>query len=158
MILHPVLTDLTGFSVSDQLIRVQRDIKVQVVVDHDLKRPALDTAAAVFIDRPAFDMTFGPEPVTVYPSPGEQFFQKFGCQLVMPFFGNVTQGVFQGELSIFLIEREMAGGGPADAGSKFRHFRQFFKYVFQFDFHCMRNIRIGNHFLLLLYLEWMHRL
>ena len=93
-ILHPVLTDLTGFSVGDQLVRIERHIKVQVIIDHDLKRTAFDAAAVVIIDRPSLDMPRGSKAVAVDSAPGQQFFQEFGGQQLVPFFRNVAQGIF----------------------------------------------------------------
>ncbi len=36
-VLHPILADLTGFPVGNQLVRIERHLKIQVVIDHHLK-------------------------------------------------------------------------------------------------------------------------
>ena len=69
LILHPVLANLTGFSVGYKLIGVQGDIKIQIVVNHDLKRPAFDAVALICIDGSAFYGARRPEAITIDSAP-----------------------------------------------------------------------------------------
>ena len=54
-VLHPVLADLPGLAVGDELVGVEGDVEVEVVVDHHLEGPALDAAAPVLVDGHARD-------------------------------------------------------------------------------------------------------
>ena len=58
-VLHPVLADLAGLTVGDQLIGIQSDIEVQVVVDHHLEGLALGALALVLLDGLAVDAALG---------------------------------------------------------------------------------------------------
>ena len=55
-VLHPVLADLAGLAVGGELVGVQRHVKVQVVVDHDLDGPALNAFALIFINGLAVEL------------------------------------------------------------------------------------------------------
>ena len=69
LILHPVLANLTGFSIGYELIWVQGHIKIQIVIDHDLKRPAFDAVALILVDGPALDGAWRPEAITIDSAP-----------------------------------------------------------------------------------------
>ena len=66
-ILHPVLANLSGFSVSDQFVGIKGDIEAEVVVDHHLKGFSLDAASAIFVDGFRFQIACGTEAVSVDP-------------------------------------------------------------------------------------------
>ena len=69
LVLHPVLANLTGFPIGYELIWVQGDIKVQIVIDHDLKRPAFDTVALIPVDGLALDGAGRPEAIAIDSAP-----------------------------------------------------------------------------------------
>ncbi len=89
-ILQPVLANRSGFSVSHQFIWVQRDVKVEVVVDHNLKGLSGQTFALVLVNRLAVDSFVRSVTVSVDPAAGGQFFHELRRQLFMQFFRYVS--------------------------------------------------------------------
>ena len=60
-VLHPVLTNLADFTISNKFIGIQRDIKTEIVVNHYLKGFAFHTFATIFINRSGFQIACGTE-------------------------------------------------------------------------------------------------
>ncbi|OPZ11118.1 MAG: hypothetical protein BWZ06_01777 [Bacteroidetes bacterium ADurb.BinA261] len=58
-VLHPVLTNLTGFAVGNQLVGIKRNIEAEVIVDHHLKSFSFDAFPLVFVDGFGFQIAFG---------------------------------------------------------------------------------------------------
>jgi len=72
-ILHPVLTDLAGFAVGHEFVRVKGHIEVKVVFDHDLAGLSFYAGASIFTDRSAGELSFRPEPIPVPECIGGRF-------------------------------------------------------------------------------------
>ncbi len=94
LILHPVLADCTGLSVGDEFIGIQCDLKIQIVVDHDLEGLALDAVGLVFIDGFAVKGFLREIPVAVDLPLFLQLLVEFLCHDFMVLFGDVAQRVF----------------------------------------------------------------
>ncbi len=92
--MHPVLANSTCLAVRDELIGIERDLEVEIVVNHDLECLALDTISFVLIDRFSVNTTFGTITVTVNLPVLIEFAQKLRRKLFMILFGNVAQCVF----------------------------------------------------------------
>ena len=75
-VLHPVLAHLARLAVGDELVGVERDVEVQVVVDHHLERASLRAAPPVLADGSAPEPALGAEPVAVDAASGPQLLQK----------------------------------------------------------------------------------
>ena len=113
-VLHPVLTNLSGFTISNKLIGIQRDIKTEIVVNHYLKGFAFHTFATIFINRSGFQIACGTEAVSVNSPTGTQFFHKFRCQLLMQFQGDIAQCILQCRSCLRRRKRITTVGGPPD--------------------------------------------
>ena len=68
VVLHPVSTDRTCFSVSDQLIRIKSNLKAQVVVDHDLHSFSSSAVSFVLINWFSIDPIFWTEAIAIDPT------------------------------------------------------------------------------------------
>ena len=93
-VLHPVLADLPGFAVGDELVRIQGHVEIEIVVDHDLKRLAFGAAPAVVADGLPAYRSLGPETVAVDTSPGLELFQEFRGQRGVPCRRDIAQRIF----------------------------------------------------------------
>ena len=71
-VLHPVLADLPGLAVGHEFIGVQRNINIQIIIDHHLKCFSFETIPLIFIDGPAGNFLWGPEAIPVNSSHGQQ--------------------------------------------------------------------------------------
>ncbi len=89
-ILHPVLAHLTGFAVSDELVRIKSDVETQIVVDHHLKCLAFDAFPFVLINRFCFKVALRTVTVAVYLASGKKLFHELGSELLVERFRNVT--------------------------------------------------------------------
>ena len=131
-VLHPVLADLTGLTVGDELIGIQSDVEVKVVVDHDLNGLALDALALVFVDGLAVELALGTEAVAIDTAVLFELLRKLLGHLLMMVGVNVTQSVLDGERLIGLGQVGFAAGCAAIAGF---HLRVLGKIVVQLDRH-----------------------
>ena len=134
-VLHPVLADLAGLAVGGQFVWIQRDVEVQVVVDHDLDRAAFDAFAFVFRDRLSVDPSFRTEAIAVDASVFLEFFGKFLRHLSMVFRRNIAKRVPDGQRLVRFRQFRLAARRPSDARFHFRISRKIF---IQFDGHALR--------------------
>ena len=95
-ILQPVLADAARFAVGDQFVRIERDIRVQVVVDHHLKSLAFEASALILVDWLAGETLRRHVPIRIDPAAGFQFLQKFRRQCCVKRFGNIPKSILQG--------------------------------------------------------------
>ena len=112
-VLHPVLADLAGLAVGDELVGVEGDLEVEVVVDHHLEGSALDALAFVLAYRPAADRARGPEAIAVDPPSRPKLGEELGRHLLLPFGLDVAQGVREGCLLLRWREGRVALGRAA---------------------------------------------
>ena len=68
VVLHPVSTDRTCFSVSDQFIWIKGNFKAQVVVNHDLHSLSSSAFSFVLINWFAIDPIFWTEAIAIDPT------------------------------------------------------------------------------------------
>ncbi len=141
-VLHPVLANASGLSVGHQFIWVERHIKIQVIINHDLKCLAGQATAIVGIHGPGLDGAGRTEAVAVNPSPGHQFIQKLRSQNPVMGFRDIPKRIFQSRPGLFPCQTETAIRRPPDALHKIRHFRQ--RRV-QPDCHGIEDIVIADH-------------
>ena len=92
-ILHPVLADLSRFAVGDKLIRIEGNVKIQIIIDHDLHGLAFDTLALVFFNGLAMELALGAEAVAVNSAMNSQFFCKFLRHLTVMLLGNISKRI-----------------------------------------------------------------
>ncbi len=107
-VLHPILADLTGLAVGYKLIGIERDVKVQIVVDHDLEGFGFDAVALVFVDGLAVQLALRTEAVAIDPAPLLQLQGKFLCHLSVVLLGDIAQGIGDGPLFVLLGEVRFA--------------------------------------------------
>ena len=131
-VLHPVLADLTGLTVGDELIGIQSDVEVEVVVDHDLNGLALDALALVLVDGLAVELALGTEAVAIDTAVLFELLRKLLGHLLMMVGVDVTQGVLDGERLIGLAQVGFAAGCATVALFELRVLR---KLVVQLDRH-----------------------
>ena len=113
-VLHPVLADLPGLAVGDQLVRVERDLEVEVVVDHHLHGAPLEGGAAVGVHRPTPDPPRGAVAVAVDPAHGPQLIHELRRHRLVVGLGHVAEGVGQGDGGFTSVEGEPAARRAAD--------------------------------------------
>ena len=101
-ILEPVLAGLTCFAVGDQFVGIQRDIKVKVIINHDLERLALDAFALVFVDGLAVDPALRTVAIGVDPAPGYKLFHELRRKGLMQLLRDIAQGIAQSKLRLRL--------------------------------------------------------
>ena len=131
-VLHPVLADLTGLTVGDELIGIQSDIEVEVVVDHDLNGLALDALALVLVDGLAIELALGTEAVAIDTAVLFELLRKLLGHLLMMVGVDVTQSILDGERLIGLGQVGFAAGCATVALFELRILR---KLVVQLDRH-----------------------
>ena len=90
-ILHPVLTDLPRFAISDEFIRIESNVEAEIIVNHHLERFTFNTISFVGIDRLRLEVSLRTISVTVNASTGAKFLHKLRCKRFVQFFGNVAQ-------------------------------------------------------------------
>ena len=122
-VLHPVLTYTSGLSISNQFVGIQSYFKIQIVIDHDLKRFSLDTFSLVFVNRLSIDTSCRTETISINTSFCIQFIQEFRYQLFMVLRFYITKCIFQGCFCLFLCQMKSSGRRTPDPRLKFRHFR-----------------------------------
>ena len=131
-VLHPVLADLAGLTVGDELIGIESDVEVEVVVDHDLNGLALDALALVLVDGLAVELALGTEAVAVDTAVLFELLCKLLGHLLVMVGVDVTQSVLDGERFIGVGQVGFAAGSAAIA---FFELRIFGKLVIQLDRH-----------------------
>ena len=75
-ILHPVLTDLPRFAISDEFIRIESNVEAEIIVNHHLESFTFNTISFVGIDRLRLEVSLRTIPVTIDTSAGTKFFHK----------------------------------------------------------------------------------
>ena len=123
-ILHPVLADLTGLAVGDQLIGIQSDVEVQVVVDHDLDGAALDADALVLVDGLAVQLALGTEAVAIDTAVLLQLLSKLLGHLLVMVGVDVTQSVLNGQSLVRLGQVGLTAGSTTVLRVHLRILRQ----------------------------------
>ena len=119
-VLHPVLADLAGLAVGHELIGIERYVKIQVVVDHDLNGAALDTFALVLVNGLAGKLALRAEAVAVDPAALLQLLRKFLSHLGVVIRVDVAQGVLDRQRLVSGGELGFPAGRAAVAGIHFR--------------------------------------
>ena len=114
-VLHPVLTDLAGLTIGDELVRIERDIEIEVVLDHHLHGLGLGDLAGVAIDGATREAAVRAVAVAVDPAAGAQFFEELGCDHRVVLRGHIAQGVGERDLGFAAVEGAAAIGGAADS-------------------------------------------
>ena len=142
-VLHPVLANLAGLAVGDQLIRVQGDLEVQVVVDHDLERLALNAVALVLVDGLAVQLALGTEPVAIDTAVLLQLLGELLRHLLVMVGMDVTQRVLDRQGLVGLGQVGLTPGRTPNPLFESRILRQL---VVQLDRHGVRNVHA--HFVL----------
>ena len=92
-VLHPVLTDLSGLAICNQLVWIKSDIETKIVIDHHLEGFSLQTSAFILIDRFGLQISLRPVTISVDAATGHQLFHKLRSQYFMQFFGNITERI-----------------------------------------------------------------
>ena len=131
-VLHPVLADLAGLTVGDELIGIQSDVEVEVVVDHDLNGAAFDALALVLVDGLAVELALGTEAIAVDAAVLLELGGELLGHLLVMVGVDVAQSVLDGERLIGLGQVGFAAGCAAIAGF---HLRVLGKIVVQLDRH-----------------------
>jgi hypothetical protein len=116
--LHPVLTDAAGFAISDQLVRVEGDIEIEVVVDHQLKGFTRKAAPLVSIDGLGLERPVRTETVAIYAATGPQLLEKLRNQPLMMMLGNIAQRILQSGFGLAAAQAEAPVRGAPDLGRK----------------------------------------
>ena len=119
-VLHPILTDLPGFPISNQLIGVQGDFKIEVIIDHHLKCLALKAFSHIAFNRKASDAARGPEAVAVNASMLRKFPREFCRHHFMMLGGDIAQRVSNGQLFFGLPQCGLAPWSAPDTLLKSR--------------------------------------
>ena len=114
-VLHPVLADLAGLAVGDQLVGVEGDVEVQVVVDHHLESLGLGTVALVLLDGLAVELAGGAEAVAVDAAVLLQLLGELLGHLGVMVGVDVAQGVLDGQGLVSLGQVGLAARRPAVA-------------------------------------------
>ena len=114
-VLHPVLADLAGLAVGDQLVGVEGDVEVQVVVDHHLEGLGLGAVALVLLDGLAVELAGGAEAVAVDAAVLLQLLGELLGHLGVMVGIDVAQGVLDGQGLVGLGQVGLTAGGPAVA-------------------------------------------
>ena len=109
-ILHPVLADLTGLAVGDQLVGIQSDLEVQVVVDHDLEGLSLGAVALVLLDGLAVQLALGTEAVAIDTAMLLQLLSELLGHLLVMVGMDVTQSVLDGQSLVGLGQVGLTAG------------------------------------------------
>ena len=118
-VLHPVLTNLAGFTISNKFIGIQRDIKTEIVVNHHLEGFSFKAISFVLVNWLCFQIALRTETVSVYAAARTQLFQKFGCQSLMHLFGHIAQRILKRQNGFLRSQGITAVRGAADAFLKF---------------------------------------
>ncbi len=114
-VLHPVLADLAGLAVGHQLVRVQRHVEVQVVVDHHLDGAAFDALALVLVNGLAVQLALRTETVAVDAAVLLELLGKLPGHLGVMVRMDIAQGVLDGQSLVGLGQLRLAPGRPAVA-------------------------------------------
>ncbi len=107
IILHPVLTHLTRFSVCNKFVWVKRNLEIKVVVDHHLNSASF-CYPFVFIDGFTEDSALRSISITVYLAICHQLFHKFRSQCFMQFFRYIPQCVFKSEFHLIIRKVQLS--------------------------------------------------
>ena len=129
-VLHPVLADLPGLSVGDELVGIERHVEVEVVVNHYLEGLAFDALALIFVDGLAVEFSFRTEAIAVDTSVLLIFLQEFRRELFVVLLRNVAQRILERKHDFLIVENLSPVRSPSYAGLKFRH---LWKPVWEFQ-------------------------
>jgi len=108
LILHPVLTHLSGLSIRDKLIGIESHIEAEIIVDHHLEGFALQALALIFIYGLGLEIALGTETVAVYSAASAELFKELGRELLMKRGMNVAQSVAESYCGFLGSECETA--------------------------------------------------
>ena len=144
-VLHPVLANLTGLAVGNQLVWIESYVEVQVVVDHNLASFTFDAVAFVFVDWFAVERALWTEAVTVDTAGFFQLFSKFFCHLFVMVRVDVTQSVFDRQNFICFAQVRFTFWSAAQT---FHASWVLRKLIVQLDGHSIMNVEIHKFVLL----------
>ncbi|MPM49461.1 hypothetical protein SDC9_96191 [bioreactor metagenome] len=136
-VLQPVLAGLPGFAVGDQFVGVERDLKVQIVVDHHLERLARKALTLVLVDGLAVNTPLGTVAIGVDAAARFQLFQELRRKRFVQTLRHVPQRVFERLPRLREGQPVAAIRRTANVRLKFRHLRQC---VRQRNFDCSRSV------------------
>ena len=140
-VLHPVLANLTGFTIGGQFVWIKRNIKVEVVVDHNLESFTFDAVTFVLVDWLAVQFTLWAETVAVDAAMLIQLFCKFHCHLFMMVRVYITQSVFDCECLIGLGQMRFSSWS---ATNTLNECWIFGKFIVELDNHSVLWIVVHN--------------
>ncbi len=129
-VLHPVLADLACLAVGRQFVGIKRDVEVQIVVDHDLNRAALN-AVALYSSIGLPCSPAGAEAVAI-DSPRAPPAHPFLRHLHMVVGMNITQRIFDCQRFVGFAQMGILLGARRMPSSKAGI---FWKLIIKFDHH-----------------------
>ena len=141
-VLEPVLADLPGLAVGDQLIRIEGNFEVQVVVDHHLECLARQTVAFVLVDGLAVEVALGTIAVCIDTSVFLEFIHELGSKFLMKLLGHIAESVLEGDPGLSFCQTEASVRSSADPFLEFRIVRIL---VSQFDGHGVADRLVVQH-------------
>ena len=80
-ILHPVLTDLPRFAISDEFVWIESNVEAEIIVNHHLESLSCQAFAFVLVDWLAVDSFLRSVTVSVNSAAGRQFLHELRRQL-----------------------------------------------------------------------------
>ena len=113
-VLGPVLEDGTVATIDDQLVGVLRHTRVEVVLNHEHDGGCLTAACGILVDGAGIHLVARAVAVHIDAPIVLQLLSKLGSQLGVELFGEVTEGVAQGEPFLLGCEDVFALGRMVD--------------------------------------------
>ena len=123
-ILKPVLTYLTCFAISYQLIGIESYVETEVIVNHHLECFALQTVTFVLVYGFCLQVALRTETICIDTASCAQFLKEFGSEGIMKFFRHIAQSILQSEYRFFGGKSITAVGSAAYSFLEFRIFRK----------------------------------
>ena len=103
-ILHPILADLAGLAVCHELVGIERDIEIEVIVDHHLHGPPFEGQALVSIDGSAPDTTGWAVAIAVDSPHRAKLVDELGCNNRVVLFWDVSERVPHSQNGVAAVE------------------------------------------------------
>ncbi len=113
-VLRPVLKDGSVASVGDELVRMLRHRRIQVVLDHQHDGRSLGRAGGVVPNRPGVHRVGGAKAVHINASVAAEFVSEFRCQNLVVAGLKVAERVAQRQLFFIRAQNVLAHRGMRD--------------------------------------------
>ena len=123
-VLCPVLEDGAVSAVGDEFLRMLRDGRVQVVLDHQHDGRRLGRPCGVMVDGPGVHRVIRHEPIHVDAAKVLQLLGEFRSELRVLFGWEIAQGICQGQLLLLRGEDVLSNGSMWHLGVAFPRGRQ----------------------------------